>query len=149
MSREVRQWTARELTDVYSLHAAFGGFFHVARFRHVQALTGAVITGSRALAFLGLYGWAQDSDLDIVVSVSGAARLASFLLSEGYAFDGESLQASIARVETMHVGDGYGSSRSVLAVLKFRRTSCLVVTHVDMVVAVSPLGCILSFHSSA
>lgn len=134
---------------MYDMHVAFGRFFHVARFRHVQALCGAIITGSQALAFMGLYGWASGSDLDIAVSPSGVARLVSFLISEGYEYAGASVRAAVDRLQSVSLDDGYVSSRSVLGVLKLKRTLRETVTDVDVIVAVSPLDCILSFHSSA
>lgn len=133
---------AREFLHVYDLHIAFGCFFHVARFRHVQALTGAIITGSRALAFMGLYEWVDGSNLDIVVSVSGVARLITFLVSEGYDFLGDdALDVVVSRLEAMlHVVNGV----QPLIVLAFKRVGAKI----NVLVAACPLECILDFPCS-
>lgn len=137
----------RELAHVYDLDAVFGHFFHVARFRQVQARTGAIITGSHVLAFMGLYGWECGSRLDVVLPVSGAAMLASFLLAEDYEYMGGALDVAIARLEDMQRFQ-YAFA-TPLSVLLFRRASVVGETTINVLVSVSPVECILGFHSSA
>ena len=80
----------RALVAVYSheawnLDKFLSTWFHsVVEFRCALARTGAVVSGSQVLRFLGREEPLLTSDLDIVTRLGGALPLASYLLLNGY-----------------------------------------------------------------
>ncbi|THU90470.1 hypothetical protein K435DRAFT_601980, partial [Dendrothele bispora CBS 962.96] len=115
-------------------------------FRTVQALTGAVISGSTALQLFARVRW-RESDLDVYVQHSTGYLMAIFFITIGYSFQPTARQgASISDAyDQFHLDEVYDDGRGFACVLNFQRGT----SKVQLVTAkYSPFDVILNFHST-
>ncbi|KAK7444300.1 hypothetical protein VKT23_015312 [Stygiomarasmius scandens] len=115
-------------------------------FRSVQALTGAVISGSTALQFFARAHWTA-SDLDVYVEHSSGYLMALFLISIGYDFEPTNSQNwSISDAyDQINLTEVYDDGRGFACVFNFHRGS----SKIQLITATySPIDIILNFHST-
>lgn len=124
-------------------------------FRHVQAQTGTVISGSTALQFF-ICSVYPGSDLDIYTPMAWRSTVGHYLLQVGYEFVPNSIQhpnfdVAVDENRVTPATDQYGSMKGVVGVFNFvRQLTNGEVAKVQMVVAVrSTVEVILGYHSSA
>lgn len=133
-------------------------FDNPSSFRNIQATTGAVISGSNAIQFLDRCFY-DGSDLDIFVDQFHALKVAKWLIkSEGYLykpFRGQDVDIGISLMFTeierdvingcLLQSDEYRGS-GVSAIFEFLKEGDKKVQLITT--AVSPIHCILSFHTT-
>ncbi|KAK7444812.1 hypothetical protein VKT23_015129 [Stygiomarasmius scandens] len=115
-------------------------------FRNIQALTGAVISGSTALQFFSRIRW-EESDLDIYVEHSSGYIVALFLIAIGYGFQPINKQKpTIADAyDQVDLTNFYDDGRGFAGVFNFERR----MARIQLITATySPIDIILNFHST-
>ena len=129
-------------------------FHHPETFRHLQAATGTIISGSSVLQFFDRSYYAK-SDLDLYVPLAWRAKVGQYLLKEGYSFVATRTQSSLFAdaVDQKRVitNNGlYGNFKGIAAVFTFKKRSGHdKQLQVQVIVAVrSPMEVVLKFHSS-
>ena len=123
-------------------------------FRHLQACTGTVISGSSVLQFFTRTFY-PGSDLDIYVPMAWRVEVGQYLLEQGYRFAPNSIQHSNFEVAVSedHVVNAvalYGNLQGIAGVFTFKKeNSDGEELKVQIMVAVrSPMEVIFRFHSS-
>ncbi|EJD34400.1 hypothetical protein AURDEDRAFT_176561 [Auricularia subglabra TFB-10046 SS5] len=150
VSRKWKSWLNVTLRRRYDYDRFLSSYFpeELARreFRDLQATHGAIISGSKALDFLGCFAFACSSNTDIYATYDGVVALGNFFLERGFTYQGVSWVEDI-----LDVSDDRGesdSSADVVKIFKFHApsgSSC----NIDLfLVADSPMATILHFPST-
>ncbi|KAL1676800.1 hypothetical protein EV122DRAFT_215600 [Schizophyllum commune] len=155
-SREGQERVARYRLRGFNFAEAikrFVPFAHLLAFRKMLRLTGSVISGSFALAFMGRFPW-HPKDLDLYVEIRHVEAVHDFLLECGYRYRPRPTQLrsfldQLALVAAIpEHGDGYPLG-SLRAAFDFVRVCDGFIMIQLMVTSVAVLEVILGFHSTA
>ncbi|THV00626.1 hypothetical protein K435DRAFT_608781, partial [Dendrothele bispora CBS 962.96] len=136
----------RSAYDISNLLSRYFTLEETHLFRCVQALTGAVISGSTALQLFSRVRW-NESDLDVYVEYSTGYLMAVFLMSIGYSFIPTARQSSnmSEAYRQVKLDDIYDDGRGFASVFNFLRAS----SKIQIVTAkYSPVDVVLNFHST-
>ncbi|EJD52684.1 hypothetical protein AURDEDRAFT_158416 [Auricularia subglabra TFB-10046 SS5] len=115
-------------------------------FRELQALHGAIISGSKALDFLGRFGFAAKSDTDMYATYAGAVALGWFFVEHDYKYLGEAWPDDIFEI-SVEESTRY-SSCDVIRVFKFEGPGPNAAPIDLVLVADAPMCSILHFHAT-
>lgn len=120
----------------------------VRAFREMQRITGAVISGSFALHFMGRFTWTVN-DLDLYVEERCASDVAACLFGMGYAYEPRERQArdfeeELEEVNNREYADNYPID-ALKAAFNFKKGSVLVQL---LVTPSAVMEVVLQFHSS-
>ncbi|KAL1693252.1 hypothetical protein GGG16DRAFT_123367 [Schizophyllum commune] len=120
----------------------------VRAFREMQRITGAVISGSFALHFMGRFTWTVN-DLDLYVEERCASDVAACLFGMGYAYEPRERQAGdfeeeLEEVNNREYADNYPID-ALKAAFNFKKGSVLVQL---LVTPSAVMEVVLQFHST-
>ena len=129
-------------------------FVDTASFRHLQARTGTLISGSTALQFFDRVFY-PESDLDIYTPKAWREVVGLFLLKAGYTFarnpaQHPTFESAVSEAQVVDITALYGNFKGVGGVFNFVKTLPNGETlKIQLIVAVrSPIEIIMRYHSS-